>query len=121
MAYEFSNTKYPELHIVSVAGRVRFTGGQFVTDDKALGDALCALPDWYGVQLVSAPDEEHEDPPGGGKGSGDGSKDIKPPARSASKAEWAEYARSRAADSDEVDKINLLTKEQLVEQYGGDD
>lgn len=41
------------------------------------------------------------------------------PPRSASKAEWQDYARSRAADSDEEAAIDGMTKEQLVDRYGG--
>ena len=41
------------------------------------------------------------------------------PARSASKAEWQDYARSQAKDSEENDTIDGMTKEQLVERYGG--
>lgn len=122
MAHEFESTRYPQLQISSVAGKARFDDGRFVTDDRKLAEALTELPDWYGVTLVSAdpePEQGDTDPPGGGEGSGSGPEEIKPPARSASKAEWAEYARSLAADSDEVNQINLLTKEQLIEQYGG--
>ncbi|MFD4264140.1 hypothetical protein ACFWR9_42670 [Streptomyces sp. NPDC058534] len=118
MAYEFSNKTYPQLQITSTAGKARFADGAFSTEDEALGEALRALPDWYGVHLVNAPDEGPEDPPGDGEGSGDGPDDVQRPARSANKAEWAEYARSHAADSDEVNEINTLTKEQLIEQYG---
>ncbi|MGW0869943.1 hypothetical protein ACWD3Z_05555 [Streptomyces sp. NPDC002740] len=45
---------------------------------------------------------------------------VERPARSASKADWVAYAHTRAQDSDEEAAINGLTKEQLVEQYGGD-
>ncbi|MFI7014390.1 hypothetical protein [Streptomyces sp. NPDC050164] len=115
MTYEFRNEKYPQLAISSVAGRVRFTDGTFTTEDKALGEALRALPDWYGVQLVSAPDEGPEDPPGDGEGSGDGPGDVQRPARSASKAEWVAYA---AAVAPETGGLDELTKDQLIEQYG---
>lgn len=43
------------------------------------------------------------------------------PARSAPKAEWQSYARSQAKDSDEEAAIDGLTKEQLVDKYGGGD
>lgn len=42
------------------------------------------------------------------------------PARSASKADWVAYAHAHAQDSDEKAAIDGLTKEQLVEQYGGE-
>ncbi|MFE6284353.1 hypothetical protein [Streptomyces sp. NPDC057877] len=61
-------------------------------------------------------------PEGTGAG-GDGSgADAAPerPARSAPKADWVDYARARAQDSDEEATIDGLTKEQLIEQYGGD-
>ncbi|MEU8723522.1 hypothetical protein [Streptomyces antimycoticus] len=41
------------------------------------------------------------------------------PSRSEPKAAWQEYARSVARDADEVDAIDGMTKEQLVERYGG--
>jgi hypothetical protein len=41
------------------------------------------------------------------------------PAASALKAEWVTYARSRAQDSDETTAIDGLTKEQLIDKYGG--
>jgi hypothetical protein len=42
------------------------------------------------------------------------------PARSASKAEWQEYAHARAQDSAEEAAIDGLTKDELIKQYGGD-
>jgi len=41
------------------------------------------------------------------------------PKRGASKGEWQAYARSQAKDSDEEAEVDSLTKEQLVERYGG--
>jgi hypothetical protein len=41
------------------------------------------------------------------------------PKRSASKAEWQDYARTRAQDSDEEAAIDGMTKEELVARYGG--
>lgn len=123
MSYEFRNDTYRSLHVASVAGTARFEDGVFSTEDKALGEALAALPDWYGVQLVSAPDEPAEDPdegpndpPGDGEGDGSGPDDVQRPARSASKADWLAYAR--AVDPDAT--LDDLTKEQLVETYGGE-
>ncbi|WP_086705597.1 hypothetical protein [Streptomyces antimycoticus] len=70
------------------------------------------LPNWERLDTPKAP-------AGGGGGSPSGPEADKPPARSASKAEWQEYARSHAEDSDENDAIDGMTKEQLIEQYGG--
>lgn len=42
------------------------------------------------------------------------------PPRSATKAEWAAYARGIAVDADEVDAIDDMTKEQLVARYGAE-
>ncbi|MFC7909062.1 hypothetical protein [Streptomyces nigra] len=42
-----------------------------------------------------------------------------PPAKNAPKAEWLAYARTRVQDSDEAAAVEGLTKEQLIEQYGG--
>jgi hypothetical protein len=41
------------------------------------------------------------------------------PKRSASKAEWQDYARTRAQDSDEEAAIDGMTKDELVARYGG--
>ncbi|MDT0409948.1 MULTISPECIES: hypothetical protein [Streptomyces] len=41
-----------------------------------------------------------------------------PPARSASKAEWQEYARERAVSDEERAEVDTLTKELLVAKYG---
>lgn len=118
MAYEFENSTYPQLQIASVAGRVRFAEGQFATDDEAVAEALRTLPDWYGVTETTPADEPGpQDPPGvGGEGSDNGPEDIKPPARSASKADWVAYA-----DSQDPADHESMTKEQLIEQYGGSD
>lgn len=53
--FEFQNTKYPQLNLASVAGRARFVDGRFATDDTAFAEALEALPEWYGIRLVTAP------------------------------------------------------------------
>ncbi|WP_267244354.1 hypothetical protein [Streptomyces sp. PR69] len=42
------------------------------------------------------------------------------PARSAAKADWVAYARALAKDSAEESEIDGLTKEQLIDTYGGD-
>ncbi|MCQ6250910.1 hypothetical protein [Streptomyces malaysiensis] len=72
------------------------------------------LPNW---ERLDTPEETPAPATGGGGPSGPEA--DKPPARSASKAEWQEYARSQAKDSDENDAIDGMTKDQLVEQYGG--
>jgi hypothetical protein len=51
-----------------------------------------------------------------GTGATDGPEDTKPPARSASKAEWVAYAVASGTDQDDAEQ---LTKEQLIEQHGG--
>lgn len=102
MAYEFENTMYPQLQITSVAGRVKFEAARFVTDDVALAEALQALPDWYGIALVSAPEPEPEPEPSG------------PPARSAPKADWVAYANRQDPGDHES-----MTKDELIDQYGG--
>ncbi|MET7450679.1 hypothetical protein ABZT03_02060 [Streptomyces sp. NPDC005574] len=50
------------------------------------------------------------------EGDEDGPQDTKPPARSASKAEWVAYALTQGAEQAAAER---LTKEQLAEQYGG--
>jgi hypothetical protein len=50
------------------------------------------------------------------EGDEDGPQDTKPPARSASKAEWLAYALTQGTDEATAEQ---LTKEQLTEQYGG--
>lgn len=114
MTYEFRNNTYRSLHVASVAGTARFADGEFSTEDEALGEALRALPDWYGVQLVSAPDEGPEDPPEGGGGSGDGPDDVQRPARSASKADWVKYAVAQGVDAAAADKA---TRDELAAKY----
>ncbi|MFI8299994.1 hypothetical protein ACIGCZ_29120 [Streptomyces nigra] len=52
-------------------------------------------------------------------GDADDQAPTEPPAKNAPKAEWQAYARTRAQDSDEAAAVEGLTKEQLVEQYGG--
>ncbi|NUH35267.1 hypothetical protein HUF15_00530 [Streptomyces samsunensis] len=69
------------------------------------------LPNWERLDTPKAP--------AGGGGGPSAPEADKPPVRSASKAEWQEYARGRAKDSDENDAIDGMTKEQLIEQYGG--
>ena len=121
--YEFRNEKYRQLQVHTPVGKARFIDGDYRTDDEAMAESLTALPDWYGVQLVSAPeepadgpDEGPKDPPGDGEGDGSGPDDVQRPARSASKADWLAYAR--AVDPDAA--LDDLTKEQLVETYGGE-
>jgi hypothetical protein len=63
-------------------------------------------------------DEPPAVPDGGGDGSGPDA--LERPARSASKADWQAYARARAQDSAEEAAIDGLTKDQLIEQYGGE-
>lgn len=114
MTYEFRNDKYKQLQVHCPSGKARFVDGRFETDDKALADELAALDfDFYGVQPVNAPDEGDQDPPGDGEGSGDGPEDIKPPARSASKADWVAYA-----DSQDPGDHESMTKDELIAQYG---
>jgi hypothetical protein len=116
MTYEFRNDKYKQLQVHCPSGKARFVDGRFETDDKALADELGALDaDFYGVQLVNAPAEGEQDPPGDGEGSGDGPDDVQRPARSASKAEWLTYAQ---AVDPETAGLDELTKDQLIEQYG---
>ncbi|MGI5196577.1 hypothetical protein ACQEVY_23495 [Streptomyces sp. CA-288835] len=67
-----------------------------------------------------APQEKPNEPSDGGGDSGSGSDDVQRPARSASKADWQAYARARTQDSDEEAAIDGLTKDQLIEQYGGE-
>lgn len=43
----------------------------------------------------------------------------KPPAKGASKAEWQDYARKVEDDPERQSDIEGMTKEQLVERYGG--
>jgi hypothetical protein len=43
----------------------------------------------------------------------------KPPAKGASKAEWQDYARKVEDDPERQSDIEGMTKDQLVERYGG--
>ncbi|WP_171110596.1 MULTISPECIES: hypothetical protein [unclassified Streptomyces] len=78
---------------------------------------LDMLPNW---ELVEQPAPEPEETTGGGGGDGSGPGVGERPARSAPKADWVAYARTRAQDSDEEAAIDGLTKEQLIEQYGSE-
>ncbi|WP_060880622.1 hypothetical protein [Streptomyces scabiei] len=44
----------------------------------------------------------------------------KRPAKNAVKDEWVAYARTQAKDSDEEAMIDGLTKDELIELYGGE-
>ncbi len=103
----------------------------FVYRNKNTGDVverehrsarLEMLPNWETLQEPEARTEpgpqEPQEPSGGGGGNGSGPGVIERPARSAPKADWVAYARTRAQDSDEDAAIDDLTKEQLVDQYG---
>ncbi|MEU0199136.1 MULTISPECIES: hypothetical protein [unclassified Streptomyces] len=116
MTYEFRCDKYKQLQVHCPSGKARFVGGRFTTEDQDLADELAALnADFYGVQLVNAPEEGDQDPPGDGEGSGDGPDDVQRPARSASKADWLTYAQAVGPETGGLDE---LTKDQLIEQYG---
>ncbi|MET9729668.1 hypothetical protein ABZZ79_03075 [Streptomyces sp. NPDC006458] len=69
---------------------------------------------------VPGPDGRQAPADPGGGGDGNGPDAIERPARSASKSDWTAYARTRARDADEEAAIDGLTKEQLIEQFGGD-
>ncbi|MFD5266750.1 hypothetical protein [Streptomyces sp. NPDC058335] len=101
MAHEFRTTRYPQLQVHSPAGKARFVDGAFSTDDEDLAVALRALPDSYGVTAVDAPDEGDQEP-------------VKPPVRSASKADWKAYAVTQGMDEDEADKA---TRDELAAKY----
>lgn len=60
-------------------------------------------------------------PGGGGEGEGGSGPDdgVKRPARSANKATWQAYARAVAQEAEELDAIDDMTREQLLEAYGG--
>ncbi|WP_367128321.1 hypothetical protein [Saccharothrix sp. HUAS TT1] len=72
-----------------------------------------------GDQGATQPPAAPPTPPNPNPGDGDGEKsdgsEVKPPAKSASKADWLEFAvNHRKADRDEADK---LTRDQLADQY----
>lgn len=68
---------------------------------------------------ATPPDGPPTGPVTGGDGSGPHAAPERP-ARSAPKADWQAYARELAQDSDEEAAVDGLTKDQLIEQYGGD-
>lgn len=105
-----------------VAG-VHFARGlaQLDTEEKGGAQALAYFSrKAYGITPLDAADDAEQDPPqgGGGEGSGSGPEDTKPPARSANKDTWVDYALTRARDDDEADAIREMTKDQLVDTYG---
>lgn len=85
---------------------------------------LDALANWLLLAGPPPADAPAPDPgPGdentlGGVGAGDasGPEDTKPPARSASKAEWVRFAIAMGADPATAD---AMTKDKLLATYGG--
>lgn len=116
-----------------VAG-VAFAGGRATVDTEREGDAAAlgyfrrkgytiveaeetgpeaeASVETEPVTAQAEPDAEP------GESDAEPDQELKPPAKSAPKAEWAEYARSLADDPDQVDAIDDMTKDQLIETYG---
>lgn len=96
----FCCDRYPQLQVWTEAGTVRFRDGQAkVSDEQA--ETLRGLGNEYGVVEVSPaqPDAPNE-----------------PPAVSALKAEWVDYAtRVHGTDPDEAE---ALTKADLIDTYG---
>ncbi len=83
--------------------------GLVAEEDKALRAQLSQAPSSTNLGAVPAGlDTPPRTVPAGGDGDG-------PPAKSASKAEWVDYAAAQGADRGEAEQ---LTKDQLVEQYG---
>ncbi|MEV8600447.1 hypothetical protein AB0465_11275 [Streptomyces griseoviridis] len=78
-------------------------------------------PPTLATPATPAPSEPDEQSPATEPQKAGGGPDaIKRPPRSASKADWQAYARTRAQDSEEETAIEGLTRDQLAEQYGGD-
>lgn len=71
------------------------------------------LPNWKRLdpELESPKEPEEESP----------SAPANRPAKNATKDAWQAYARTRAQDPFEAAAIDDLTKDQLIEQYGGTD
>ncbi|MEU6649509.1 hypothetical protein ABZ904_08680 [Streptomyces sp. NPDC046900] len=120
----FQSSIYPGLTLQDDDGIwAAFAGGRFETDDEAVAERLRALPESEGITETSPDgDPGDQDPPvgGGGEGSGNGPEDVKPPARSASKADWKAYAITQGMGEDEADKA---TRDELAATYadgGGD-
>ncbi|MEU7962370.1 hypothetical protein AB0D09_02705 [Streptomyces sp. NPDC049097] len=120
----FKTDRYPQLQIGGTP-KIRFVDGVYETSDP---DALAQLRKFaadsgYRITETSPADEPgDQDPPvgGGGEGSGSGPEDVKPPARSASKADWKAYAIAQGVTEDEADKA---TRDELAARYldgGGD-
>jgi hypothetical protein len=103
--------RYPQLQVGPRSAGLRFRDGRFETDDEAQVAALDRLPPEYGVDLVSTPDSGPES----GAEDADGQGAEGRPAHSARKADWLAYAQAQDPDAD----LDGLTKEQLIEQYGG--
>ncbi|EPD63173.1 hypothetical protein [Streptomyces sp. HGB0020] len=118
--------KYPQLQLPSF--KVKFVNGVADVDDETAAAVLA-----YGPEGVRAADEDQAD---GGEGDGapvnDGQTEHPPPAPSpetpatpttpaaelppkgAPKADWVAYA-----DTQDPGDHSQLTKDQLIEQYGG--
>lgn len=111
--YVYTCSRYPQLQVGPRSAGLRFAAGRFETDDEAQAAVLDRLPSSYGVDRVSAPNSH----PRAGVGSAGGSGAEGRPAHSARKADWLRFARAVDPGAD----LDGLTKEQLIDQYGGDD
>ncbi len=70
---------------------------------------------WHRVEDEAPAEPGPQDPPsGGGEGSGSGPEESKPPARSASKADWVAYAVAQGADQADAE---AKTRDQLAELF----
>lgn len=102
-----------------VEGYTGTVAGVAFSDGRGCASASSAVQYFrrHGYTVVPAGEGQRGDA-GGGVGSGSGPDSIERPARSAKKADWAQYARQ--ADPDATD-LESLTKEQLIDRYGGSD
>lgn len=116
--------RYPQLQITTPHGRVRFVDGVAeVSDEQA--DSVLGLPsDQYGITVddgqaddVPPADGEQEPPhpPPSQKEPGDPAGPVaERPPKGAPKADWVAYA-----DTQDPGDHSEMTKDQLIEQYGG--
>lgn len=108
--YVYACQRYPQLQVGPQSAGLRFRDGKFETDDRTQAALLDGLHESYGVTRVEAP----QDPSGTGE-DGPGGEDR--PARTARKADWLAYAAAVDPDAD----LDGLTKDELIDRYGGDE
>jgi hypothetical protein len=117
-------TRYPQLLVSTPFGNVRFVDGVAEVDEDQAESILGLSAEQYGITVddtaaAEAPAESDGDqvppPPPDPKDPGDPDAPVtERPPKGAPKADWVAYA-----DTQDPGDHSQMTKEQLIEQYGG--